>query len=135
MGALEDLINRASSEELDLVGVKEKISALSLLKDEMQEYRLLQSFELTSLQSILLDAVKSAVNPDVPLRDLVNAFKILKEKEHLIDGKPTEFKGLVHYLTALEEEKREVPLELESEVYEGEFVEKPKVQPERMPRL
>jgi hypothetical protein len=39
------------------------------------------------------------------LRDLVLAFKILKDKELVIDGKPTEIKGLVGYLVELEKKE------------------------------
>jgi len=119
-------------EELFLCELPDKIKALEPLRDSVNDYRLLQSLELTALQSKILDAIEQALNPDIPLRDLVNAFKILKDKEHLIEGKPTEVKGLVHYLTALEESSLE---ELESEVYEGELVKEPEIPQERMPRL
>jgi hypothetical protein len=119
-------------EALPLVELKDKVKTLEPLRDTVGEYRLLQSLELTTLQSKILDAIELALNPDIPLRDLINAFKVLKEKEHLIEGKPTELKGLVHYLTALEDSSLE---ELESEIYEGELVKEPEVPQERMPRL
>ena len=71
----------------------------------LMRYRELQSLQLTSIQARILEHITPQKINEAPLRDLVLAFKILKDKELNIEGKPTEIKGLVHYL--LELEKRE----------------------------
>ena len=68
------------------------------------KYRDLQSLHLTELQARILEAITPEKIEEAPLRDLVTAFKILKDRELLVDGKPTELKGLVGYLVHLEKE-------------------------------
>jgi DNA-binding Lrp family transcriptional regulator len=71
----------------------------------LMQYRTLQSMELTALQSRILDAITPDKISEAPLRDLVLAFKILKDKELVVDGKPNEIKGLVGYLIEMEKEQ------------------------------
>lgn len=90
------------------------------------QYRTLQSLELTALQSRILEAITPEKIEEATLKDLVSAFKILKEKEHLIEGKPSEIKGLVAYLVEMEKEKIAVmkqPRELEGDTINGDFEE------------
>ena len=75
------------------------------------QYRELQSLQLTSMQARILEAITPQKINEASLRDLILAFRILKDKEHTIEGKPTEVKGLVHYL--LEIEKQEMATEVE----------------------
>lgn len=75
------------------------------------QYRDLQSLQLTSIQARILEAITPQKINEAPLRDLILAFRILKDKEQNIEGKPTEIKGLVHYL--LEIEKQEMCEEVE----------------------
>jgi len=86
----------------------------------LMRYRELQSLQLTSIQARILEHITPQKINEAPLRDLVLAFKILKDKELNIEGKPTEIKGLVHYL--LELEKKENADEMD-EFTDGEFEE------------
>ena len=69
------------------------------------QYRSLQSLQLTSLQARLLEAITPDKIAAADLKDLVLCFKILKEKELVMEGKPTEIKGLLGYLVQLEKEE------------------------------
>lgn len=68
-------------------------------------YRELQSLQLTAIQARILEHITPEKIADAPLRDLVLAFKILKDKEQVIEGKPSEIKGLVGYLIELEKKE------------------------------
>ena len=87
-----------------LVEVREKQGLL-------MRYRELQSLQLTSIQARILEAITPEKINEAPLRDLILAFKILKEKEQTIEGKPTEIKGLVHYLLELEKQENVIDME------------------------
>lgn len=84
----------------------------------LMKYREVQSLELTAIQARILEAITPEKIEMASLRDLVLAFKILKEKEFVVDGKPTEIKGLVHYL--IEIEKQEAALDGDYVVEESE---------------
>ena len=73
------------------------------------KYRDLQSLHLTELQARVLEAITPEKIEEASLRDLVLSYKILKDKELNIDGKPSEIKGLVSYLVEIE--KREMALD------------------------
>lgn len=81
------------------------------------QYRSLQSLQLTELQARILEAITPEKIEESSMKDLVLAFKILKDKEQVIEGKPTEIKGLVSYLIKMEEEE----LALAEPVLEGEI--------------
>lgn len=68
-------------------------------------YRELQSLQLTSIQARILEHITPEKIAEAPLRDLILAFKILKDKELVVDGKPSEIKGLVGYLIELEKKE------------------------------
>lgn len=68
-------------------------------------YRELQSLQLTAIQARILEHITPEKIAEAPLRDLVLAFKILKDKEQVIEGKPSEIKGLVGYLIELEKKE------------------------------
>jgi hypothetical protein len=78
------------------------------------KYRALQSIQLTELQCRVLEAITPEKINEAPLKDLVGAYKILKDKELITDGKPTEIKGLVAYLVAME--KQELALEKDDSI-------------------
>jgi hypothetical protein len=69
------------------------------------KYRTLQSLQLTELQVRVLEAITPEKIDEAPLKDLVGAYKILKDRELVIDGKPTEIKGLVAYLVEMERQQ------------------------------
>lgn len=84
-----------------------RIAKLQAEQGILLKYRSLQSLHLTQLQSRLLEAVTPEKIASAELRDLVMAFKVLKDKELNLDGKPSEIKGLVSYLVHLEKERTE----------------------------
>lgn len=69
------------------------------------QYRAIQSLQLTELQARVLEAITPEKIEGAPLRDLIIAFKILKDKELNLEGKPSEIKGLIHYLVEMEKEE------------------------------
>ena len=83
------------------------------------QYRSLQSLQLTELQARILEAITPEKIEESSMKDLVLAFKILKDKEQVIEGKPSEIKGLVSYLIKMEEEE----IALNESVPEGEVEE------------
>lgn len=70
----------------------------------LTQYRAIQSLHLTELQCRVLEAITPEKINEAPLRDLVLAFKVLKDKELTLEGKPSEIKGLLGYLIQLEKE-------------------------------
>ena len=100
------------------------------------QYRSLQSLQLTELQARVLEAITPEKIEQAGLKDLVLAFKILKDKEQVIEGKPSEIKGLVSYLIKIEEEeaalKEPVP---EGDITEIEEVTKEITDPDFLPNL
>lgn len=82
--------------------LRTKIAQLQQQSPVILEYRALQTLELTELQHKILSNITDDKIENAPLRDLVLAYKILKEKEFMVEGKPTEVKGLVHYLLEIE---------------------------------
>lgn len=81
---------------------------IARIKDKqgiLLKYRELQPLQLTAIQARILENITPEKIAEAPLRDLVLAFKILKDKELVIDGKPSEIKGLVGYLVELEKKE------------------------------
>lgn len=83
-----------------------RIAELSKKQGLLLQYRSLQSLQLTELQARVLEAITPEKIESASLKDLVGSYKILKDKEQVIEGKPTEIKGLVAHLIALE--KRDI---------------------------
>jgi len=79
-----------------------KIADIQSKQGLILKYRALQSIQLTELQCRVLEAITDEKINEAPLKDLVGAYKILKDKELVVDGKPTEIKGLVAYLVEME---------------------------------
>ena len=86
-----------------------KIADIQSKQGLILKYRALQSIQLTELQCRVLEAITDEKINEAPLKDLVGAYKILKDKELVVDGKPTEIKGLVAYL--VEMERQQIALE------------------------
>lgn len=91
-----------------------KIADIQSKQGLILKYRALQSLQLTELQARVLEAITPEKIDEAPLRDLVGAYRILKDKELVTDGKPTEIKGLVAYL--VEMEKQELALSAPEEI-------------------
>ena len=85
--------------------IAKRIAKIQQEQGILMKYRELQSLQLTSIQAKVLEAITPDKIDQAPLRDLVFAFKILKDKEQVLDGKPSDIKGLVGYLIKMEKEE------------------------------
>lgn len=99
------------------------------------QYRTLQSLQLTELQARVLEAISTDKINEAPLRDLVVAFKILKDKELVLEGKPTDIKGLVAYLIELEKEEAALEKPIEGDFEEVKEVAKEITDPDYIPEV
>ena len=87
--------------------VDSEVTRILSVKDGIEAYREIQALALTEMQAKILNSISDRKIQEASLKDLVGAFKVLKEKEHLVDGKPTEITGLVGYLMEIEKEEKE----------------------------
>lgn len=85
------------------------------------QYRAIQNLQLTELQGRCLEAITPDKIEEAPLRDLIFAYKVLKDKELVVTGKPTELKGMMHYLIELE--KQDDALATEVSVEDADYEE------------
>ena len=85
--------------------LRSRIADLQKKEGLILQYRSLQSLELTEIEARVLEAITPQKIHEAPLRDLVTAYKILKDKELVSEGRPNEIKGLVGYLVHLEKEE------------------------------
>ena len=85
--------------------LRARIADLQKKQGLLLQYRSIQSLQLTELQARVLESITPGKIDDAPLRDLVMAYKILKDKEQVIEGKPSEIKGLVAHLIYLEKQE------------------------------
>ena len=85
----------------------EQVNRIASSKDDILEYRDSQGLILTEIQAKLLGAISDRKIQEASLRDIVGAYKTLKDKELVVDGKPTEIVGFVGYLMELEQEEKE----------------------------
>lgn len=132
MDAVLDLIEKgekipAISTELGISAptLRSRVADLSKKQGLLLKYREVQALHLTELQARVLEAITPEKIEEANLRDLVMSYKILKEKEQVLDGKPTEIKGLVQHLIHLEKQENladEKNIDL-VEVIDGEVVE------------
>lgn len=90
---------------MSVVTIGKVVSELKAKQGILLEYKALQTLQLTELQAKLLAAITPDKIAEASLRDLVLAYKVLKDKELVGDGKPTEIKGLVAYLIELEKQE------------------------------
>jgi transposase-like protein len=85
--------------------LRKRIAELSKSQGVLLKYREIQNLQLTSLQAQVLEAITPEKIEMAPLKDLVAAFKILKDKELVMGGKPSEIKGLVAHLVHMEKQE------------------------------
>ena len=97
--------------------LRKRIADLQIKQGLLLQYRSIQSLQLTELQARVLEAITPEKINEAPLRDLVASYKILKDKELNIEGKPSEIKGLVAHLIYLE--KQEAALKAGTEPSQG----------------
>jgi hypothetical protein len=87
---------------LSIPTLERNIAELTAEQGVILKYRELQSLQLTKIQARVLEAITPDKIAEASLSELVVAFKILKDKELVTDGKPNEIHGLVGYLVQLE---------------------------------
>jgi DNA-binding Lrp family transcriptional regulator len=97
--------------------VRQRIAALQKDQGVLLQYRSLQNLRLTELQHIILEAITPDKIAEAPLQVLVQAFKILKDKELVMTGNPTEIRGLVGYLVELERQELSLSNKVEIEPF------------------
>jgi len=112
MEAALDLLERGEtvptiSAELGISNntLRSRIADIQKKQGVLLQYRSIQSLQLTELQARVLEAITEEKINDAPLRDLVMSYKILKDKELNIEGKPNEIKGLVAHLIHIEKQE------------------------------
>lgn len=98
----------ASELGINHMTLRKRIAELQNSQGLLLQYRSIQSLQLTELQARVLEAITPEKIEAAPLKDLVMSYKILKDKELTIEGKPSEIKGLVAHLIHLE--KQEIAL-------------------------
>ena len=82
------------------------------------KYRELQHLQLTGLQARVLEAITPEKIQAASLIELVSAFKVLKDKELVIQGKASSITGIVGYLVQLEKEEALGNAPIDVEAYE-----------------
>jgi transposase-like protein len=82
------------------------------------KYRELQHLQLTGLQAKVLEAITPEKIESASLIELVSAFKVLKDKELVIQGKANNITGIVGYLVQLEKEEAMGKTPIDVEAYE-----------------
>ena len=101
--------------------ISKRMAEISAKQGVLMKYREIQTLQLTELQYHILEAITPEKISEAPLSDLVRAFKILKDKEQVMEGKPSEIQGLVAYLVELDkqEAQNDQPIDVQfSEVKE-----------------
>ncbi len=86
--------------------LRARMNQLTEERDCLIDYRKLHSLQLTGLIAYLLEAITPDKIENASLKDLVQCYKILKEKELLVEGKPSEIKSLVAHLIYIEKQEQ-----------------------------
>jgi len=97
--------------------IRQRIAKLQQDQGVLLQYRSLQNLRLTELQHAILEAITPEKIAEAPLNVLVQAFKILKDKELVMTGNPTEIRGLVGYLVELERQEVQIGIDSHPEPY------------------
>ena len=125
-----DLVERGYSRKdaanifgVSLPTLSARIKDIQAKQGLLLQYRALQALQLTELQARILEAITPEKIEMAELKDLVIAYKVLKDKELVVDGKPSEIKGLVSYLVHMEKENlaASTPVAFESQESESNF--------------
>jgi len=105
--ALQGVTQKDQAQELGISvpTLSRRIADIQSKHDLLLQYRSLQSLQLTELQARVLEAITPEKIEEAGLKDLVLAYKILKDKELVVEGKPSEIKGLVAHLIHLEQQE------------------------------
>lgn len=107
---MRGLTQKEASSELGISPstLSRRLADIQTKQGLLMKYRALQSLQLTELQARVLEAITPQKINEATLRELITCFKILKDKELVIEGKPSEIKGLVGYLVAMEKKEFEL---------------------------
>ncbi|MHA2265949.1 MAG: hypothetical protein ACXAEN_26445 [Candidatus Thorarchaeota archaeon] len=111
--ATKGLTQEEMAKEVD-VSIPTLSKRMAKIRDRqgiLMQYRTLQSLQLTELQWKILENITDDKIQEAPLDVLVRAYKILKDKELVVEGKPSDIKGLVGYLVQLEKEEAALNME------------------------
>lgn len=110
--ALLDMVSRGYShkemaETFDVhpLTIGNRIAKLQKEQGLLTHYRSVQSLHLTQMKIKILESITPDKIAQAPLSDLVRAYKIFNDAERVIEGKPTELKGLMAYLIQVEKEE------------------------------
>jgi DNA-binding Lrp family transcriptional regulator len=135
--ASRGLTNKEVAEEVGVSAptLSKRMAEIRDKQGLLLKYRSLQALQLTSLQARILEAITPEKINEAPLRDLVIAFKIFKDKELTLDGKPSEIRGLVGYLVNLEKELAAAEQVPDAEYEEMEDIAKSITDPDYTPDL
>lgn len=98
-------IDMAKELGISIPTLASRIADIKSKQGLLLKYRELQPLQLTELQARILENITPEKIEGASLDELVKAYKILKDKELVTTGNPTELKGLVHYLIKLEKEE------------------------------
>jgi hypothetical protein len=104
--------------------LRARIADIQQKQGLLLQYRSIQALQLTELQARVLEAITPEKIEEAPLRDLVASYKILKDKELNIEGKPSEIKGLVAHLIYLEKQEKALITSGDSNCEDAEFTDK-----------
>lgn len=105
--ATQGMTQKDQAQELgiSIPTLSKRIADIQAKHDLLLQYRAIQNLQLTELQARVLEAITPEKIEDAGLKDLVLAYKILKDKELVMEGKPSEIKGLVAHLIHLEQQE------------------------------
>ena len=103
--------------------LRARIADIQQKQGLLLQYRSIQALQLTELQARVLEAITPEKIEEAPLRDLVASYKILKDKELNIEGKPSEIKGLVAHLIYLEKQEKALLTGSETSCEDAEFTD------------
>lgn len=117
--------------------LRARIADIQKRQGVLLQYRAIQSLQLTELQARVLEAITPEKIETAPLKDLILAFKILKEKEFFIEGKSVgEVKGLVAHLIYIEKQEQALREGLpapEEDTFDAEFTDEAGEEQEEAP--
>lgn len=110
---------------LSLPTLSKRIAQIQSEQGLILQYRALQNLQLTHLQAQVLEQITADKIEKAPLRDLIFAYKVLKERELVDTGKPTDIKGMMHYLIELEKQEMAAkePVAIDSDSFDLEEME------------
>ena len=129
-GLLYDLMNMdltlpeaAKELGISIPTLSRRIADIQTKQGLLVQYRALQSLQLTELQARVLEAITPEKIDEASLKELVGAFKILKEAEVDPKGNVDEVRGLLAHLLELEKQEFARKHPAEENIVEGETVE------------